>query len=328
MIRYRGYLSIRRDPINIKAGEEIYFANAKEVQIPDTNLFIAENASILKDHIFQPSKFSFYAKYSHILRTSALKQYKKMFLYFLPGRRIEEGAWITDEWSREYFHWFTDALSRLLIIEEQYGKGYVILPERYRSTSYVNESLAFMGWRTIYYDVARRVSVRKLFMASHTAPNGNYNKEIMHKLRSRLSIGTMVPASKFIYVSRKKAAKRKVSNEEDVVELLVKHDVEICCLEEYSFEQTIQKLSGIKCLIGLHGAGLTNMLFMQSGGMIVEFRNEHDRHNNAYFALASDLDHQYYYIRGKAESVDNSSDVHVDISELEELMGKLTNLNN
>jgi capsular polysaccharide biosynthesis protein len=323
VIFYPSYLSIRRDPRNIIPGDEKYFANAKEVQIPDTRLFVAKNVSVLKDHIFQPSKFSFYTEFSHILKTDPFKEYKKLILYFLPFKKVNEGAWITDEWSQEYFHWFTDALPRLYAVEEKYGKSAVILPERFRSVSFVNESLSAMGWGIIFYNLKRRLFVRKLFMVSHTAPNGNYNKEILTKLRLRLSIHKEKSASRYIYISRKKATKRKVINEDEVVRFLQERDVEIYFLEDYSFEQTIQLLSETKCLIGLHGAGLANMLFMPLNGIIVEFRNENDTHNNAYFALASDLDHYYYYLRCKANGIENFSDVYVNLSQLADVLESL-----
>ena len=69
-----------------------------------------------------------------------------------------------------------------------------------------------------------------------------------------------------------------------------------------------------KCLIGLHGAGLTNMLFMSEKTNVLELRNEEDSHNNCYFSLASDLNLDYYYQLNKGDRKDTHEvNVTVDI---------------
>ncbi len=74
-------------------------------------------------------------------------------------------------------------------------------------------------------------------------------------------------------------------------------------------------------LIALHGAGLTNMLFMNANTKILEIRNEEDKHNNCYFSLASDLDIDYYYLLSKGDSIETHTvNVDVDIEKLEQII--------
>jgi capsular polysaccharide biosynthesis protein len=65
--------------------------------------------------------------------------------------------------------------------------------------------------------------------------------------------------------------------------------------EDYSFEQQVRIASGAQYLVANHGAGLTNMLFMKSGGSVLELRQDGDAINNCYFALASALHLNYCY---------------------------------
>jgi capsular polysaccharide biosynthesis protein len=51
-----------------------------------------------------------------------------------------------------------------------------------------------------------------------------------------------------------------------------------------------------KLLIGVHGAGLTNMMFMQKGNKVLELRKRDDKYNNCYFGLASACELDYYYL--------------------------------
>ena len=62
-----------------------------------------------------------------------------------------------------------------------------------------------------------------------------------------------------------------------------------------------------KYLISNHGAGLTNMLFMQAGTSVLELRRENDGHNNCYFAQASALNLKYYYQLCKSENDDTDT---------------------
>lgn len=55
-------------------------------------------------------------------------------------------------------------------------------------------------------------------------------------------------------------------------------------------------MSETKALGGLHGAGLTNMVFMPPGGHVLEVRFRGDAHNNCYFSLASAMEHGYWYV--------------------------------
>ena len=82
----------------------------------------------------------------------------------------------------------------------------------------------------------------------------------------------------------------------------------------------------ILVLVGLHGAGLTNMLFMPAKSSIIEIRNNGDSHNNCYFSMASELNHAYYYLLGQGESLQTDDvNIKIDILELKNLLFLLEN---
>lgn len=297
MIIYPAHLSERRQPANLKPGDEFYFNNANQLLIPDTCAFELRRSSILKDHIFHPADLRFYTGYSHILPNSFFKQFKKIYQYLLPFQKLKKGAWVIDEWSHEYFHWITDALTRMLVLEERNGNIPVILPGRFQDIPYIVQSLEFLGWDAHFYNPNRRLAVDQLLMVSHTAPTGNYNKQIIQKLRQRFIKKNPAESGRKIYISRRKAARRKITNEQEIIPLLRDRGFEIICFEDFSFWDQVDMLNIANCLIGAHGAGLTNMLFISSPANILEFRHEEDVHNNCFFTLASDLDHHYYYLR-------------------------------
>jgi len=311
------HISQRKEPVNLLKEDLSLFEHEFSVEINATNVTEFGNASILKDTIFTPGNFQFYKSFSHVFPLKSKKLAKKLLLFLLPSRKIEAGIWITDERSPEYFHWLTDALPRLLAVEEYTGKKPVILPASYQNISYVQQSLELLNFEPYYYNRKFRLAVKHLYTANHTAESGNYNKKIINNLRDRLLPQNGTSAQRKIFISRQKAVKRRIINEAEIIPLLLTHGYEIHYFEEYDFKKQIKIMSETKSVIGLHGAGLTNMLFMQSGGSILELRNEGDSHNNCYFSMASELGHDYFYHLNKGNTDDtNKVDIIVDVQAL------------
>ncbi|MFN6166278.1 MAG: glycosyltransferase family 61 protein [Pseudanabaena sp.] len=119
---------------------------------------------------------------------------------------------------------------------------------------------------------------------------------------------------KKIYISRSKEQKRKIINELEVIEIVKKYGFKVICFEEYSFEDQIKMALRAKFMISNHGGGLTNLLFMASGGAVLELRKYGDSNNNCFFTLASALDINYFYQLCETDQndINNTSDLKID----------------
>ena len=76
-----------------------------------------------------------------------------------------------------------------------------------------------------------------------------------------------------------------------------------------------------KVLMGIHGAGLTNMMFMNRNSSIIELlpSGQQETYQLHYFKLASILNHSYTYIlNSRIESGErpHKAKIHVDLDEL------------
>lgn len=321
MVIFPTYTSIRTKPINLKEEDLHLFSKEFAYQIKETTLLELRNASILEDTIFSLSKRRFYLSHTFGHSPPLKKILKKLFLFLLPPKNIEKAVWIADEWGHAYFHWFADALTRLLAVENVVNKDHltIILPDNYSTYPYIIETLELLNIQAQFYNPKRRLLVKHLILPSHTASTGNYNKEVIRNLRNRFLSKTdkLITPYRNIFISRAKAPKRKIINETEVVELLKCHGFEIHLFEEYTLQKQIEIMSQTKSLVGLHGAGLVNMLFMQEGGQVLELRNQNDSQNNCYFALASELGHDYYYQQSEGDSNDTLiTTIIVDLDEL------------
>jgi capsular polysaccharide biosynthesis protein len=130
-----------------------------------------------------------------------------------------------------------------------------------------------------------------------------------------------------IYVSRRHAAKRRIKNEETVLEVLKAFGFYILETEDLSLEEQISIMNHVDIFVSAHGAGLTNMIFCKKGTKIFELCLKNQILDKCYFNLANAMDLQYYY--QFCESADSSEDYHtsdliVDIQELKHNLVQLT----
>jgi capsular polysaccharide biosynthesis protein len=171
------------------------------------------------------------------------------------------------------------------------------------------------------------VKAKELFLPDYTASPGNFNPEVIRGLSKHL-ITSLVDekaanGSRKIFISRSKAPRRKIRNEEALETILIRYGYEVLCMEDFSFKEQVQITYNSQVMISLHGAGLTNMMFMPFGSSVFELRFKGDDHSNCYFSMAAAYEHQYFY--QLCEPVDqniatHSGDVIVGLDEFENIL--------
>jgi capsular polysaccharide biosynthesis protein len=214
-----------------------------------------------------------------------------------PVLRVAEALWVHDDWSGNYFHWLTDVLPKLRAWQEA-GEDFrqVLLPEHLLQRAYVRESLALLGFQAISFQ-RNHLKIDRLIVIGLTAPTGNFRSGLLQRLVQQMRLAGGEEDRRLIYISRADAAKRFLYNEDDLDPVLVAHGIETIQLEGCSLADQIELFGKCKLLVGLHGAGLANMLWMPPGGQVLEIRSRNDSHNNCYFTMASALGHHYSYLQ-------------------------------
>lgn len=322
-------ISIRKKPVNVVPSEEILFLHEYKKVYPSPQTSILTNVRINHQGIifktfrivmdsFRGRQNSKYQKTIHqlkfILKNRLLNQEKK----------ILAGIWFTDTWSVGYFHWITDALTRLETVKEGCDCP-VYLPYEYSKYEYITSTLKFFpGFDIQFLPFKSTYHFENLHLPLPTSySTGNYNDQILQKLRLRFRTGysSINNLSSRIYISREKATKRKVENEIEIIPILKKYHFEIKYLEDHDWTGQMSIFLPCQALISIHGAGLTNMLLMPSGSSLIELRRKGDDHNNCYFSMASALDVDYYYLLCEKKDVTQTdSDIKVDPHKLEQLL--------
>ena len=91
-------------------------------------------------------------------------------------------------------------------------------------------------------------------------PVGLVNQSILPYLRSLVNFKQIVPKKEILWITRKK---RKVINENIIIkQLKINYDVTVVDLEEISILNQIKIFNQHKIYIGPHGAGFTNIIFV------------------------------------------------------------------
>lgn len=287
------FISFRKKPINLKLDDTSLFEHEYQQLNSSANIYSLKYILVFRSSIFQISTFKFLNSFTHNYHISKRTNWITAIKSLRGFGFINKSVWIIDNWSGGYFHWFADALPRLIASFELLSNHVVLIPKEFQQFGFIIDSLDILKQK--YRFIENTVFVRKLLLPSHVSISGNYNIDILNQLRLKFKIKDNTNSFRKVYISRNKSQKRKILNESDFVLLLSEFNYEIVYLEEFTLIQQIELMQQTKTIIGLHGAGLTNMLFMPKNSNVVELRNLNDAHNNCYFSLASDLDMNYYY---------------------------------
>ncbi|WP_169719284.1 glycosyltransferase family 61 protein [Algoriphagus mannitolivorans] len=320
----------RKLPVNLDPKDLPLFNNSIKASFERQHPVFIKNAWILQDTVFSPGEFKFYAHLTHIAKLGPI-QFAKRAAYCATKswKKIPKGMWVIDEWSPNYFHWIADCLPRIWEGLEKDPECPLILPESYKSLSFVTQSLDLLGLRVIYYKSNVNLQVDLLILTAKTAPFPHFHVERTLNTRERLAKTILKEPWRKVYISRSLALKRKAHNEPDVEVLLKKRGYEIYHAERLNFVQQIQLMAETQVLVSLHGAALTNMIFLPKTSKVLELRNAGDSLTQCYFNLASVLGLPYYYTLNQGDSANTIiTEFTINIEALQMALDEIEGLDN
>jgi hypothetical protein len=204
-----------------------------------------------------------------------------------------------DYWSNNVFHWMCDVMSRVEAVKDLTPSLVLLLPDFFR-LSYFHEMLAaYQFKRIMYYADSDYIFCKKLLVPAHVATSGRIPPENTVNLRATLLAhfkqkftGTL--SFSRLYISRNKAQHRKVLNEQLIAPLLERYNYKIVYFEDHTVAQQVELCYNASVIVSIHGANLTNTIFMQPGGYVGELRKKGDLDNNYFYELADSVGCGYF----------------------------------
>lgn len=240
--------------------------------------------------------------------------------------RVPSGLWAIDNYSPgNYHHWMLDVLPRILHAEEAFpDERVLLLPRYYERQHYIGFTLrAFGGTERVRW-IDERPKTRVASLAFVPRQTGEHLGALLREVARRVGDVAGEPgASRRVYLSRE-GARRSARNEAEVVRVLREHDVEIFHIDPAKPWEQVRASMGANLMIGVHGAALTNLMFMAPGSTLLELRHGHDEvFFDAYRPMADLLGVEYRRqtceLAEPAEGLAiNNADVVVDLDVLRE----------
>jgi capsular polysaccharide biosynthesis protein len=214
--------------------------------------------------------------------------------------RLRSGLWVIDTLSAgNYFHWLIDCLPRILRAEELYpDERSLLLPREFRRHPYVPFTLAAfpqiaqIGW----IGLRAKARVGRVALVPRPPPFLYQPRDLAEVAKRVGELAGRPGSAPRIYLSRDVARRRRAQNERDIVRLLRSYDFEICRIDPAKPWEQIRASLGAKLIVGVHGAALSNLIFMPPGGQVLELRHgRSDVFLDAYQPLARAMGVRYRY---------------------------------
>tara|TARA_E500000178_G_scaffold355549_1_gene428582 strand:- start:1070 stop:2125 length:1056 start_codon:yes stop_codon:yes gene_type:complete len=331
----------RNFPSNIIEEDKYLFNNEINKNFDKSYYYILNNTSItFFGYVFKNfkliTKFYFikYDKISNIIKKIKIYFYFYFFKLFSMNKNVHKGIYIFDGNSNSYFHWLCDTLIKLEILEKEklFNNYPIIIPSRFYNSN-LKYILKIYKKKFIKINFFCRLFLRRLIIIDLLRPSGNYDPKTILGFREKLLLQSKKKNfSQYngIYISRKKAKKRSEINFLEIEQILLKNKIYIFESEKYSLAEQISICSNFNFIIGVHGAGLSNMLWIKKKSSVLELRFEGDKYNNCYFSLANILKFNYNYLLCKKNEFKNfnNSNIKVDCNKLEKTIKHIINETN
>jgi hypothetical protein len=294
----------RRLPVNLVTGDDYLFSGSNPADLKEVHLYSYENVNVSPEGIvFKGLSFDedllIYPKHKKNYNiVYLLSSYIKRKKISLP--KNETYLLIFDYWSNSVFHWMCDALPRLEAIKEKAKEYVLLLPENFEY-KYIHDSLKAYTFKSIFrIPLNSYVNCSHLISPGQITVSGEINPQNILSARSGiLEYYKALFKNKFrypnIYISRSKAKYRKILNENELLPVLKSSGFQIIYFEDMDFVEQVECCYHAKNIVSIHGANLTNTVFMQSKGNVLELRKNNDPLNNYFYALTDSVGCNYYY---------------------------------
>ncbi|OON66057.1 glycosyltransferase family 61 protein [Hymenobacter sp. CRA2] len=180
-----------------------------------------------------------------------------------------------------YYHWLVDSLPRLYLVQQAgllHQIDYFLVYDK--QLSFVRETMAGLGIgpeRLLDVKEHRHIQARRLVATTPVRGLGTHTPAWACEFLRRnyppdpALLGRFSP---LVYVSRRDAPGRHVTNEADVEALLAQHGFQSYALSELSFAEKRALFAGARVVISPVGAGLCNTAFCRTGTQLLELLPE------------------------------------------------------
>ena len=243
--------------------------------------------------------------------------------------------------NKNYYHWLFDVLPRLIILKQKIDLeniDYFLFPRT--DLRFQKESLDLLGIpvsKRLSSQKFRHIHANQIIAVDHPCFILNdpfkdpantpdwiinfYKNEIKSKIHLKKNL-------KKIFIDREDSQSniknlRKIINIEEVKKFLVSKGFQSVKLSSHSFIDQINIFHSADIIVGMHGAGFSNLLFSEPNTRVIEIKPTHV--GDMYQKLGEKLGLNYFNLtsetQGKKYDFPNAlGNIFVDLKELEKII--------
>ena len=221
---------------------------------------------------------------------------------------------------QNYGHWLVEVLPKLGFAKRLCDVNSLVIPKvGGMMQSVIIDSLSLFDSEPIALFPHQHEQVffmRELIIVSGATRHGTYMSPLVVNELDNLKSNIDIQNEKKIFVSRK-GADRDISNVTEVEEFLSILGFNIVHPGEMSLQQQIDTFSAASCVVGVMGAGMTNIVFAKRGAKVINIAPM--SMPDTFFYLLS-VHKQQIYTEIRCESVEGRDNrngkIHLNLSEL------------
>ena len=313
-----------------------YFETRSTKLIESKVLIIKGSGVILGKRLFAQTTYN---------KLELKKELKSFFRIIFKTKVIYEKKVfiLTDIWSTGPYHFYVDILSKVVELKNQFDLNQksikfvvfddpftdkVVIP-LFKDLGLANITILKLKRSEQYLVLGKNIFVTKPHIM------GTNNSKVIPRVYDFIhgnlgKYGKTHDANyyKGIYYYRN-GLYRKVVNDHEIIRELTRLGFYCTSFEELSYIDAFQLMQQTKLFVGIHGGGLTNMIFLPPESAVIEIKNDNPNPNShCYWHLARSLNFDYTMF--VAETVGDSKvvegkgcDLRVDCSKLIELINTI-----
>lgn len=204
-----------------------------------------------------------------------------------------------------YFHWMCDILPKLAILERNnipYDKIYIKKPNR----PFQKETLNKLGIKSesiIPAENSSHIECNNIIVPSLPSKISTVPLWVLDFLKDRflpIDEQTAQP-SRRILISRSGASRRRILNENELLETLKPYGFELVYLEQLTVHEQAKLFNQSEWIISPHGASLTNLAFCNPNTHVIELF--HPKHlGAAYWGMSQQLNLDHHVLLCKPQA--------------------------
>ena len=187
----------------------------------------------------------------------------------IPKAEVRDAIILT---SNSYYHWLIEDLPSTIHLLNSFPESPIVVATSH--PSYVREFLKTVDRQIVVLDdVAKFESILLVGKGKDCGWPHPVDVLVLRNyppFASHLELSNKLART---YISRRNSSRSPV-NENEVEEIFMSYGFDIVILEEMSLEAQIKVISSSSIIAGIHGAGLTNSVWLSPGSKVLDIANE------------------------------------------------------